>query len=430
VGEAFQAFWDAYKCSHPSHVVFTRHATNLSQVVPLLIHGDEGRSIKKTAYLILSMESPIGILPHRGPACDCSAVLAARPDLPTYGVPNHKLLDAKSLEICRGMTTNFKGHSYLSRFLLFGLGGWVYKKNPHVTAVLFERVAEDFRLLLEEGVGVGNRVYYGAVIGTKGDMEFHQKYFGLLRSYSNVQTRAGSGSLCHQCMASTGQDSQFPFEDLRERPHWEATMYSSRPWGNPEPALAGIPYDPQTPERTLKADVFHVVKLGRARWQRISKRLQGEKEKLQSAPSAKDEPSKAKAKAKASAAARCGKLGQGSEGKVTRSASITAQDRSSSEVPQAAQIGAYVGPEHAVSVSLEAAAPDLLEVEFSKVLFSVQGTSYLPPAIDFPPGDTARRKFFAVAERVVPLPDGASEAFPQGEGSFALQVTFDLSLPS
>ena len=42
--ENFGAFWASYKAQHPPHEVFTKHAGNLGQVVPLLLHRDEGRA--------------------------------------------------------------------------------------------------------------------------------------------------------------------------------------------------------------------------------------------------------------------------------------------------------------------------------------------------------------------------------------------------
>ena len=44
----FSCFWQMYRCGHPHHKVFDSPLEHcLGQVVPLLIHGDEGRSQKK-----------------------------------------------------------------------------------------------------------------------------------------------------------------------------------------------------------------------------------------------------------------------------------------------------------------------------------------------------------------------------------------------
>lgn len=44
----FHAFWKLYEATHPSHKVFERHSGHLNRVVPICVHGDEGRAVKKT----------------------------------------------------------------------------------------------------------------------------------------------------------------------------------------------------------------------------------------------------------------------------------------------------------------------------------------------------------------------------------------------
>ena len=58
----FKAFWELYRQTHGSHKVFTTHPDRLQHVVPLCVHGDEGRAVKKTNYLVMSIESPLGSL--------------------------------------------------------------------------------------------------------------------------------------------------------------------------------------------------------------------------------------------------------------------------------------------------------------------------------------------------------------------------------
>ena len=261
----FKAYWEQYQQTHPTHEVFTTHAGHLEQVVPLLMHGDEGRSQKKAPFLILSMESPIGSVPHQRPPCRCSAVLRKRRDLPEYGAPNMGLISQESLDACRSMTTNYKGHSYLSRFFLFGVGGWVFKKNGHVVEALFKLLVQDFTSLFHEGLEVCGSHFYGAVTGVKGDMDYHAKYYELTRWYSLVSSRS-LGHICHSCLASTGIGALYSFEDFGERPQWLQSLHVDRPWSIARtPTLAKIPYDAAAPERALKGDPFHIVKLGIAR---------------------------------------------------------------------------------------------------------------------------------------------------------------------
>ena len=127
----FEAFWKAFQVEHPSHEIFNFHGDRLSTVIPVLLHGDEGRAVKRTNYLVMSMESPIGSLRDPTLKCHCRRDLAERSGLPGYGT-DLGTLSPETSELCRQQMTNYKGHSYLSHFLLFGVGGWMYKKHPHV----------------------------------------------------------------------------------------------------------------------------------------------------------------------------------------------------------------------------------------------------------------------------------------------------------
>ena len=259
----FEAFWETLRLSNPQHCVFATHGHELGQVVPLMLHGDEGRSIKKTAYLIVSMQSPIGSVAREFKGCPCREFLRSRPDLPNFGPGNQQLLRPEVPELARVMYTNYPGHSFGSRYLLFGLGGWVYKKNRHVVHKLFEVIVESFERMFTEGIIVNGSRFFAGVVGCKGDMDFFAKYFNLERSYSNVMSRS-LGFICHECMATAGSQSQVCFEDFSEDPAWATTLYRARPWSR-KPVLVDLPCNFSAPEQMLKSDPFHVVKLGIAR---------------------------------------------------------------------------------------------------------------------------------------------------------------------
>ena len=258
----FRAFWTFFQRTHAEHEVF-RTGKDLSSTIPILIHGDEGRSIKKTAYLVLSFESPIGCQDRRLKPCQCVAELAKLPGVPEYGEasPLPDGVEGPSNE----MFTNYTGHSYLTRHLLFGLGGWIFKKNPHVVQTLLGVMADNLQKLFHQGLEIDGKRYFVAVAGIKGDMDFHRKYFFLDRSYTHVGSRS-LGFICHCCMASSGDMSQHRFEDFAETPSWLQTMHRSRPWPPDQvPQLTRIPMDTAAPERALLHDPFHIVKLGLAR---------------------------------------------------------------------------------------------------------------------------------------------------------------------
>lgn len=260
----FEAFWKLYEMEHPQHEVFSAHKGDLSRVVPLFIHGDEGRSVKKTGYLVVSVESPLGS--HKDPripaGCSCSSFMASRPDLPKYGTDSN-LVDGAYQSVGRKQLTNFKGHSYLSRWLIFGLGGWVYKKHRHVADRLFEELTADMQRLFQQGVLLenGQRVF-GALVGIKGDLDFHAKYMNLTRCYSHLGSK-NKIEICHSCRAG---HQLFPFEDYSETPAWVPTMFYSRPWDRQSPpALGQMNFDLHRPELAIAWDPFHVVKVGVAR---------------------------------------------------------------------------------------------------------------------------------------------------------------------
>eukprot|EP00435_Cladocopium_sp_Y103_P005960 s5325_g1.t3 len=262
----FSAFWSLYRLQHPEHRVFQQHGGRLHRVVPMCIHGDEGRAVKRTNFLVCSVESVLGSLPDGrvSQGCSCEAKLMSRPSIPTYepDIPP-PAIDPNLLRVASEQLTNFKGHSYLSRMLIFGVGGWVYKKHPHIVDALFEELSKNMTDLFDNGVKVANGdTYYAACVAVKGDMDFHAKVMDLVRSYRHVGTK-NRLEICHMCHAGNPECS---FEDFRESPDWLSTLFKSRPWDtDTPPSLCQVPFDDQSPERVLQGDTFHLVKLGIAR---------------------------------------------------------------------------------------------------------------------------------------------------------------------
>ena len=258
----FKAFWKTYQVQHPGHEIFQRHLDQLDRVVPLLLHGDEGRAVKRTNYLVMSMESPLGSLHDPNLHCDCSKAMAHRSGIPSYG-EDIGALPGDLVHLARQQVTNYKGHSYLSHWLLFGVGGWFYKKHPSIVDDLFKAIATNLQSLFEKGVSLSDgSVIYGAVVAIKGDLDFHKKSMALTRSYANVG-QVSENKICHACMAGA---PGCQFEDYSEIPQWQSSMFIERPWDQSQtPVLSKIPYDQSCPEQILQWDIFHVFKLGVAR---------------------------------------------------------------------------------------------------------------------------------------------------------------------
>ena len=259
--ENCRAFWKCYQVHQPGHYIFEKHAGRLDQVIPIILHGDEGRAVKRTNYLVLSLESPLGSLDDPTTKCTCDQSLAGRAGLPSYGC-DIGAVSEEFVTACGKQSTNYKGHSYLAHWLLFGMGGWIYKRFPHVVDSLVSRIAASLKTLFEDGVSTNRGQIYAALIGVKGDLDFHKKLMYLERCYANVGT-VRNISCCHLCMA--GKEGVC-FEDYAETPEWIRTMGLERPWSTEDPpSMASVPYDESFPENLLQLDLFHVLKVGVAR---------------------------------------------------------------------------------------------------------------------------------------------------------------------
>ena len=259
----FECFWELYRMIHPTHEIYQTHAQRLSSVVPLCLHGDEGRALKRSNYMVMSLQSPLGSTPRPSKGkCKCEERLRDRSDLPFGDAPS-PALSRKTQKFVDSVWCNFRGHSYLSRFLLYGLAGWQSKSHPEVAEAMYKLLASDLHELFHTGVEVpGRGLVYGAVIGCKGDMDWHKKVMNLTRSWLHAGEKY-AGEICHDCLAG---NTRWPFEDYSENPLWSQTMFSSRPWNNSNPPfLQSIPFDaaePPTFEYIIKGDLFHIMKCG------------------------------------------------------------------------------------------------------------------------------------------------------------------------
>ena len=134
------SFWACYRFEEPTHAVFRlRSQEELKQTVPLLVFGDEGRGPKRGNFLVWSVESPIGLTSlGPGDVCSCSEDLSALPYFDVVSEQSVGHIPDDLLEAARKMTTNYKGHSFLTKHLLFGLPFWQYKgENADVVKKTF-----------------------------------------------------------------------------------------------------------------------------------------------------------------------------------------------------------------------------------------------------------------------------------------------------
>ncbi|CAE7919615.1 unnamed protein product [Symbiodinium necroappetens] len=257
IPQQLEGFWESYRESHPGHQVFSFSSSRLRRTIPLLLHGDEGRYLKRSNYLIMTVESCLGSVPQPKQSCSCKddPVLSRYTDLDVE--PNPKRTRA-SMQHC-----NSRGHPYLSKFLCCGMASSEYKEHPDLMFEAFRLIAEDLEVLCTDGVEIpGHGCYYGGFLGLKGDMAFHHKLGHLLRSYRNLG-RDQDIPMCHLCLAGS---ENVPFESVEDTPPWHETYCVSDPWPEDDPPdIANIPFDPLCRPAMFRLDVFHLWKVGLGR---------------------------------------------------------------------------------------------------------------------------------------------------------------------
>lgn len=109
--ECLQEFWRRYSRECPDHGVYGAAADGevaLSRCFPCYLHGDEGRGLKKSGVMLLSLQGAIG---------EGSSLSNAR-------------LSAAGVELEGRMGLNLGGPSFNSRLLYASMPKSYYKKNP------------------------------------------------------------------------------------------------------------------------------------------------------------------------------------------------------------------------------------------------------------------------------------------------------------
>ena len=258
-----KSFWRYYQGVHPEHAAFSTHSHRLHRVLPLALFGDEGRGPKRGQFLIWTLESLLGVSDAEC-KCHCKDMLGALPKVDVLTSDDcFRFETGEMTQFLRAsnQAANSQHHSYLSRHVLFGMPSFLYKTNPSIEHTHILKMVEDIQALFTSGVSAGSdTVWFGAVLGSKGDFK-HQALIGNLeRSYHSIGLTAGN-MMCSHCEA--GADG-IQFEKADYDPKWAQTLHVSRPW-TIRPDLTMFDYDESKPEHLLKFDLFHLWKVGLGR---------------------------------------------------------------------------------------------------------------------------------------------------------------------
>lgn len=110
------------------------------------------------------------------------------------------------------------GHSFLNRFLFTCVPWSVFSKDSAtILSAVLKEMALNLKNLYLEGVEVCSTRYYFALIGVKGDAEFHVEAGEFCRSYLTCGT-ANSLAMCPEC------DADDNFGDVSDDPAWLPTV--------------------------------------------------------------------------------------------------------------------------------------------------------------------------------------------------------------
>ena len=260
LGDQLQGFWELYAYEHGTHAVYGQHANNLRYVFPLQFWGDEGRGPKRAGYMAGTLECCLG-LDDVEFECNCSSRLQEFPVswVPQCNETTHS--ESSCMKAVSRVATNYKGHSFLTRFLLFGIPGYLYTGKSDLVRAHLEKVAQNLVTLFTDGLLVNGVRYYAALVGCKGDLKFQAATVAhMVRSYMNLG-KVKAIPCCSLCLAGT---EEIPMEDVRHEPLWAQSLFQQRPWKEDGvlPPFLQVPYDHNQPEHLYKLDVFHVFKVG------------------------------------------------------------------------------------------------------------------------------------------------------------------------
>ena len=279
-GDLLSTFWARFRGHHKQHRIFSELSyQERSRAIPVMLHGDKGRTLQKSPIFILSFQVPFGLPPSMLQRCAFDEKRSTRHVQGNLTQPcssrgkKRRFQEVDFSECTRNAPKqsldascptshqrhNNRGHSYLSRFLICAVPAKMFKKNPNVLPNLLKQVAQELTELFNSGLKHNGETFRVMLIGAKGDAEWHFEAGQFNRSYHNSGPRSNL-QICPLC--SAGEEG-LPYTDVSKAPQWLQTVGASNPWddGN-EPPLLQVPFSRNFPANVYKCDPFHILKFG------------------------------------------------------------------------------------------------------------------------------------------------------------------------
>ena len=241
----WNSFWERYRHIEPTHPIYALAAENkldLGNCAAILLHGDEGRGRKRTAFFVLSFRSVLG----RGCQVESrGAKLVAKPYL------KQKL--------------NFRGSTLTNRYMVGVLPKDMYSSNDEVLNSLMRVAAEEAEYMAYTGMPdnrTGERKFM-MLLNVIGDWPFLVRSGNLVRNYATVQKRLDLRSdptgICHICQAGK---KNVPWDSFSSRnPKWLETELVESPFRE-EPIFSNVPHPPGKLAAFYAFDLFHAFHIG------------------------------------------------------------------------------------------------------------------------------------------------------------------------
>ena len=235
-------FWEMYRKIDPDLGIFDLEGLDLSRTAAFLVHGDEGRTLKKNGIMVTSLQSCLG---------------AGFDEKRVWGQKD----DSSRLRV------NFAGHSFTTRFVVSTIPKTKYESDGEVFNVATEHLAKSLRQCLDKGYvdhARGGEHFRIAILGIKGDAPFLAKVGHFFRSYNTTakrgEQRGAPKGVCPYCLAGT---DNFPAEEIAtSTPKWQSTVGVKPPWVRVPALVRHLPHNPGDPSAFYKSDIWHVVHLG------------------------------------------------------------------------------------------------------------------------------------------------------------------------
>lgn len=239
-GPRLREFWRQYKIWEPEHEVWMHDHFDPETTVPLLVHGDGGRTYKKEELMVVQWQPVLG--------------WGTRASHPVHrpGVAG----------------VNLQKHSFTTRFLYSVLQKANYKDDEDCFMNFLDGLMQNLSKLYNQGLVLhGGKRFRFLLLGVKGDLPFLQKAGFLERTFLNIrkapkrpQSKKLSGC-CHLCLAGT---DDYAFEDFGTTPGWLPTIGRNNPppWPRIPPFLEHIPHIRANAPSFYRLDVMHLLHLG------------------------------------------------------------------------------------------------------------------------------------------------------------------------